>query len=253
MTNHVGCSILSQLVHLFLPLIFLFHVDLEFLQMFNAAEGADLNIKIEDDAVLGQPVEAPIAAAYQAAPVPVTLRAQPQQQQMAMQMPNGLMQAYMPTAAPGPTLQQQQMQYTQAILQQHMLAQAQASATAASMPVSKRGKSAAEIAEQQERIKRRRRESAQRSRQRKSCYMKTLECENHSLKLENERLRKELARVGRPTPPMFNSLATSGSSADIPTEPYTANGTTSSDGGLCPVDMSGFGSGTAEELMGMVL
>lgn len=220
--------------------------------MFNAAEGGDLTIpKIQDNAVLGQPVEgvAPIAASYQAAPVNTV---QPQQQ-VAMTMP-GMLQAYMPApaaAAPN-TVAAFQQQYTQAILQQHMLAQVQASASAGSMHVNKRGKTASEVAEQQERIKRRRRESAQRSRQRKSAYMKTLECENHSLKVENDRLRKELARMGRPLPPMFNSIATSGSSADLPTE-HTGTGTTSSDGGLCPVDMSGFGSGTAQELMGMVI
>jgi hypothetical protein len=172
-----------------------------------------------------------------------------------MQMPNGMIQGYM-AAAPGAPAANAvvafQQQYTQAILQQHMLAQAQANAAGGSMPVNKRGKTAAEIAEQQERIKRRRRESAQRSRQRKSSYMKSLETENYSLKLENERLRKELTRFGgRPAPPMFTS--TSGSSADLPTEPFTGTGTTSSDGGLCPVDMSGFGTGTAQELMGMVI
>ncbi len=222
--------------------------------MFSAAENAaDLTMPkmVEHDAVLGQPVE---AAAYQAAPINMTVPVQPQQ--VAMQMPNGMIQYTMPAApvvaAPANAVVALQHQYTQAILQQHMLAQGQGSATGGSMPVNKRGKSATEIAEQQERIKRRRRESAQRSRQRKSCYMKTLECENHALKLENERLRKELARVGRPLPPMFNSVVTSGSSADLPSEsPYT--GTTSDDGGLCPVDMSGFGTGTAQELMGMVI
>ena len=220
--------------------------------MFNASEGADLTIKLEDNAILGQPVEA-VAASYQAAAPVATIPVQPQQQPMAMQMPNGLMQAYMPVVAPAPanTVAAFQQQYTQAILQQHMLAQAQASANGGCMPVSKRGKTAAEVAEQQDRIKRRRRESAQRSRQRKSAYMKSLEGENHALKLENERLRKELSRMGRPLPPAFNSFATSGSSADIPTEQYTGN--TTSSGGLCPVDISGFGNGTAHELMGMVI
>lgn len=59
----------------------------------------------------------------------------------------------------------------------------------------KRTKTPEEIAEQEERVKRRRRESAQRSRQRKSAYMKNLECENHALKLENDRLRKALEKV----------------------------------------------------------
>jgi hypothetical protein len=49
-----------------------------------------------------------------------------------------------------------------------------------------------EIAEQVERVKRRRRESAQRSRNRKCEYMKNLETENQALKEENERLRKLL-------------------------------------------------------------
>lgn len=219
--------------------------------MFNASEGTDLTIKLEDNAILGQPVEA-VAASYQA-PAPVAaIPVQPQQQQMPMQMPNGLMQAYMPAVAPANTVAAFQQQYTQAILQQHMLAQVQASANGGSMPVSKRGKTAAEVAEQQDRIKRRRRESAQRSRQRKSAYMKSLEGENHALKLENELLRKELSRMGRPLPPAFNSFATSGSSAGIPTEQCTGN-TTSSGGGLCPVDISGLGNGTAHELMGMVI
>ena len=38
-------------------------------------------------------------------------------------------------------------------------------------------------------MKKRRRESAQRSRQRKSAYMRALEMENRALKQENERLR----------------------------------------------------------------
>lgn len=47
----------------------------------------------------------------------------------------------------------------------------------------------AEIEEQIERTKKRRRESAQRSRQRKNCYMRSLEIENEALKREVERLR----------------------------------------------------------------
>lgn len=63
------------------------------------------------------------------------------------------------------------------------------SAPALPLLLGKRGKSVEEAEEQTERIKKRRRESAQRSRQRKNCYMKGLEMENRALKLENERLR----------------------------------------------------------------
>lgn len=50
-----------------------------------------------------------------------------------------------------------------------------------------------EIAEQVERVKRRRRESAHRSRQKRFEYIKTLESENDALKMENERLRQMLS------------------------------------------------------------
>ena len=167
-----------------------------------------------------------------------------------MHIPTGMMQA--PPQAYAPTAAALHQQYTQAILQQHMLAQMQTGNTGAAINVNKRGKSATEIAEQQERIKRRRRESAQRSRQRKSAYMKTLECENHALKVENDRLRKELSRLGRPLPPIFQSVTTSGSCAEFDegSDPYTG---ASSEAGLCPVDGSGLGSGAAHELMAMAL
>lgn len=58
----------------------------------------------------------------------------------------------------------------------------------------KNGKTALEVEMQQERIKKRRRESAQRSRARKNSFMKTLEIENHHLKLENQRLKDALAK-----------------------------------------------------------
>ena len=48
-----------------------------------------------------------------------------------------------------------------------------------------------------ERIKKRRRESAQRSRNRKNDYMATLEEENAALRDENERLRAQLGMAGR--------------------------------------------------------
>lgn len=50
-----------------------------------------------------------------------------------------------------------------------------------------------EIAEQVERVKRRRRESAHRSRQKRFAYIKNLESENEALKMENERLRQMLS------------------------------------------------------------
>lgn len=52
-----------------------------------------------------------------------------------------------------------------------------------------------EVLEQEERVKKRRRESAQRSRARKNCYVKNLEHENRSLKAEVEKLRSLLAQV----------------------------------------------------------
>ena len=50
--------------------------------------------------------------------------------------------------------------------------------------------------QQTERVKKRRRESAQRSRQRKNAYMHALEVENRALKAENERLRLKASRSG---------------------------------------------------------
>lgn len=50
-------------------------------------------------------------------------------------------------------------------------------------------KTADEIEAQQERIKKRRRESAQRSRARKNCFVRNLEAENKALKQENDGLR----------------------------------------------------------------
>jgi hypothetical protein len=255
----MGWPVNSLIAHPLCPFFLLFYADLDFLQMFSAAEGTDPNIlKIEEDAVLGQPA---VAAAYQAAPANMTLPVQPQQQPVdmqTMQMPSGVVtQAYLPaapTTLPANAVVALQQQYTQAILQQHMLAQAQANTTERSIPpVNKRGKSSAQIAEQQERVKQRRRESAQRSRQRKSSYMKSLEAENYALKLENARLRKEMETLGHLAPPRFNPIVASGSSADIPTEHQPLTCTTSSDEGLCPADMSGFGSGTAQELMGMAI
>lgn len=234
--------------------------DLQFLEMFN---GQPVEMVPKVEAVLGQPVEATpyqqVATSVAAIPVMQQQPQQHQQQQqqqpqqpIAMHIATGMMQGS--TSAFAPTAAALHHQYTQAILQQHMLAQLQTGTSGGAMSVNKRGKTAAEIAEQQERIKRRRRESAQRSRQRKSAYMKTLECENHALKVENDRLRRELSRLGRPLPPMFNSVTTSGSSAenkiDDVSDPYTG---ASSDGGLCPVDVSGLGSGAAQELMGMAL
>lgn len=138
------------------------------------------------------PAPAPIAFA---APAPLPIPSFPQQQaQPALQL-----QAMLPPGIVLPTqssLQAQlQERYAQALLQQQQ-GQAQAQAPRPPMPSGhKRAKSAAEAAEQQERIKRRRRESAARSRQRRSCYMHTLEEENAALKEENERLRAQLARA----------------------------------------------------------
>lgn len=54
---------------------------------------------------------------------------------------------------------------------------------------------AEELAANEERVKKRRRESAQRSRARKNCYVKNLEFENRSLKAENDKLRALLAQL----------------------------------------------------------
>lgn len=162
------------------------------------------------------------------------------------------------------TPEQLHQQYTQAIIQQQMLAQLQSTAMAAPR---RRGRTDEEIAEQQERIKKRRRESAQRSRQRKSAYMKTLECENHALKIENEKLRKELARLGtQAASPVFcagGSTTTSGSSPIAKTE-SPPDGSHSSDGAVddrCGLSEelnahdgpAALGMHAVEEFMGMVL
>lgn len=168
-------------------------------------------------AVLGQPTMGFDASATpQAFALQVPPSSMPDSKAMAMPFP---MMPGMPQAPP--SLQQQ---YTQAVLQQQMWAQFNqatgagfANANSQSNPAVKRGKTAAEIAEQQERVKRRRRESAQRSRQRKSAYLKSLEFENQSLRAENDRLRRELSRAtGKPVaqPPLMSHLATSASSAD---------------------------------------
>lgn len=66
-----------------------------------------------------------------------------------------------------------------------------------------------EVMMQEERVKKRRRESAQRSRARKNCYVKNLEYENRSLKAEVEKLRSLLAQVD-------SSLRTAGSPSFTP-------------------------------------
>ncbi|KDD77019.1 hypothetical protein H632_c38p0 [Helicosporidium sp. ATCC 50920] len=70
------------------------------------------------------------------------------------------------------------------------------SVPAAVRPSTRRLKSSTEIAEQVERTKKRRRESAQRSRTRRNCYVKALEAENGSLKDELQRLRELLVQAG---------------------------------------------------------
>jgi len=187
----------------------------------------------------------------------------PQTNFQPIQFQTAIMQPQAPTmlSSQGNFLPPLQQQYTQAILQQQMLAM-QRAAVSGGTAINKRGKTAQEVAEQQERIKRRRRESAQRSRQRKSCYMKTLECENHALKLENDRLRKELERIaGQATGPLFASLTTSGSNANIKDESddgplcglFASDSNPASDGNLCQVDASGLGNPAAQEFMGMVI
>lgn len=77
-------------------------------------------------------------------------------------------------------------------LQQEMAMRASVGST----PVSGHGKrSKEEVAAQVERVKKRRRESAQRSRQRKNEYMKNLEEENRALKYELSKLRQWMNRL----------------------------------------------------------
>jgi regulator of replication initiation timing len=104
----------------------------------------------------------------------------------------------------------------------------------------KRGKSQEEIEEQTERIKKRRRESAQRSRQRKNAYMKSLEMENRALKLENERLRVELSKsTGAPlapapvAAPKASSASVSRSEASLGADDSEHGSGHDEDGGLC--------------------
>ena len=233
-----------KLCSLLLP-CFLSTADLQFLDGFTGqAQIANVAAPMQN-AVLGQPI-------FQTLPPDVLAPLPHQQPAMPMQM-----------AAAPLTLQQQ---YTQAILQQHMMAAQMATTVqtgitpAAAPGVSRRGKSAAEVAEQQERIKERRRESAQRSRQRKSAYMKSLEGENHALKLDNERLRKELARLsGRAVPSshpsqMFSAVGTtSGSSAEAPHahDDYSSDPFGESD--LCPAVGGCESGGVANEFLVMTM
>ncbi|PSC75154.1 ABSCISIC ACID-INSENSITIVE 5 2 isoform X1 [Micractinium conductrix] len=155
--------------------------------------------------VLGQALTAPAPAAL-AVPLAVPAHAaNPVQQlqfQAVMQHQAAIMQN--PTAYPAAAQMYQQamlvQQQQQAVAQQQLLAAQSGSLLSMPLPaavapqplVGKRGKTAEEVEEQTERIKKRRRESAQRSRQRKNAYMKSLEMENRALKMENERLRVEL-------------------------------------------------------------
>jgi hypothetical protein len=147
-----------------------------------------------------------------------------QQQQQLLAPPALALAAMMPMMPPPgvvlPTQSSMQAQlqdlYVHAMQQGQLLAQAQAQAPH-SPTGHKRAKTAAEAAEQEERIKRRRRESAARSRQRRSCYMHTLEEENEALKGENERLRAALAHAtgGRAGPGRGDTTSgTPSSSAD---------------------------------------
>ncbi|KAL4427776.1 hypothetical protein ABPG75_001865 [Micractinium tetrahymenae] len=165
--------------------------------------------------VMGQVLAAPataqpalaVPAAAAAPPAVPTNPVQQLQFQAVMQHQAAIMQN--PQAYPAAAQMYQQAilaQQQQAAVQQHMLAQQQAVAAVALPPLlvpapapvllGKRGKTQQEVEEQTERIKKRRRESAQRSRQRKNAYMKSLEMENRALKLENERLRLELSKSG---------------------------------------------------------
>lgn len=93
--------------------------------------------------------------------------------------------------------------YQQALLQQQACGMPPAVGRGMPVPTApvgnKRSNSNEAIEDQTERVKKRRRESAQRSRQRKSAYMKGLEMENRALRMENERLRGELSKSGATT------------------------------------------------------
>lgn len=156
-------------------------------------------------------VPAPAAAADPAVQAVQQLQLQAiMQQQLAQQQQQ---QQYAAASVAGPAALSQdiaQLQQYQAAQVQAMLA-AQASLRSGH-PVNKRGKTQAEVEEQQERIKKRRRESAQRSRARKNSYMKTLEVENKALKMENERLRMELMKLSG------KAGSTSSSKPDTPSQ-----------------------------------
>ncbi|EFN59694.1 hypothetical protein CHLNCDRAFT_133235 [Chlorella variabilis] len=148
---------------------------------------------------------APPAAVPIAAPANPANPVQQLQFQAVMQHQAAIMQN--PQAYPAAAQMYQQAMLQQQQQQQMLAAQQQVAAAAAaaagSLPVpapmlmGKRSvRSQEEVEEQTERIKKRRRESAQRSRQRKNAYMKSLEMENRALKMENERLRVELSKGG---------------------------------------------------------
>lgn len=262
--------------------------DMDLLKLFNAgsaeqasavgpgAEGsvaAPSSTVDTDTAVLGQPVDAAQAASFnQAAGVDV-VQALLQQQTAAALMPA----VYGAQAA-------QTSLYQQALMQQMLTAQQPAavaapaveaaaapapSAATAPPPAlqaapgatgSKRHKTQAEIEEQIERTKKRRRESAQRSRQRKNCYMRSLEIENEALKREVERLRSQLTK--QLTAPGEEGKATSDSSSKPyalpgrpPVAPCVVKACSSDDfsAGACRADGSGLGAPVATGLFQFAL
>lgn len=161
---------------------------------------------------LGQMEAAPAATSYSAGGIDAVQQLQMQamlaQQQATVMLPP--QNASAAAVATG-----QASLYQKALMQQMLVAQGSMGAPSSSggvpapaavvlppsAPVSvvdhhtaKRQKTAQEMEDQIERTKKRRRESAQRSRQRKNCYMRSLEIENEALKQEVGRLRAELSR-----------------------------------------------------------
>ena len=198
-----------------------------------SSAGSPVEAPAAGPVVLGQVMTAPAPqtapAAPAAVPAPPANPVQQLQMQAVLQHQAAIMQN--PTAFPAAAqmyqqamLQQQQQQMAMAAAQQHAaysggraysgglpplpaaaaplpplpVAVAPQAAGAPALPLlmGKRSKTVEEVEEQTERIKKRRRESAQRSRQRKNAYMKGLEMENRALKLENERLRCVASLLG---------------------------------------------------------
>jgi len=165
---------------------------LKFLEYLNGSDFEKQGLQ-QQDAVLGEPVVSMLS--FQRMPPVMYGNMVPTVPPSVGGMPYGQQPAYAPVMMPPPSVavdtssrapSSDQKREEVANMQQQQRGWSSGSKRRMKTPEEKRA--------QEERVKQRRRESAQRSRQRKSAYMKNLECENHALKLENERLRKALAQ-----------------------------------------------------------